>query len=114
MEPNDARVSFQSLNLDQLSRQRSNLSNGSNGHSSYGYEGQADYHLNTDRVDYDITYCLNVLRSMNGARDQYSSRCLSMNKLNEMQQIIDSLKGKIVDDGDGRDDGDIENGNGDD
>ena len=66
--------------------------------SDYKYEGLC-HHSNPERVDYDISNCLNILRSVNNSRENYYARQLSLDKLNEIEMIIQQLKNKIIDDG---------------
>merc|ERR1712062_412360 len=64
--------------------------------SDYKYEGL----MHSDRMDHDLNCCLNTLRVINGAKSKYDSKQLCLDKLNEMENIIKSLKNKIKNDDD--------------
>ena len=82
---------FRSLS-DQTDSSQNQLSTA----SDYKYEGL----LLSERVDHDISNCLNTLRAINNANDTYHAHQLSLNKLDEMQNIINALRDKIITDDD--------------
>eukprot|EP01084_Bolivina_argentea_P282785 484142_1 len=57
--------------------------------SDYKYEG-------VQNVNYNINNCLNTLKSINLYKNNYTSKEISINTLNEMELIIKQLKNKII------------------
>merc|ERR1712187_439423 len=58
--------------------------------SDYKYEGL----LRSERLDFDISNCLNTLRAINNAYDDQHQ--FDVNKLDQMEKIIKELKEKVT------------------
>jgi len=94
-ESSNANILFRSLSeMKDLLPQKSNCQLSAN--SDYKYEGLS-HRSDPERVNHDISSCLNTLKAINGQKDKYNASQLSLDKLNEMEMIIKELKNKIID-----------------